>query len=368
MKNISLLTIGAFAALSTSASFAKTISPLQANSITAGNIAVMQHSVMLNAFDNFGASMTRVIAERPVAESNVIIPKDEPISQELPTDQYGKMLFYGEYGDDGTVFSKTRGRSGGDSSEIPALWLNWQHAQDYAKFDKFKRVDSNYDLMSLGISDDYAYADGDYSSFGGFGGLAIAHEDSQSIKLSEAGEYVGLYYAYHVNNGFVLQTAADGGALFTDAKSDYGKHDFTNLWLGVAANALYNVYLDDVSVLQPSLYIGYTWIHANGYKPQPNVTTNDFGIFELSPAIKAITHIADGWYASMSVRYVANFTNGGETHDAGVVMPNVELMNYYEYGLSVEKSLSHFNFVASINRRDAGRTGWNGNIRMIYAF
>ena len=70
----------------------------------------------------------------------------------------------------------------------------------------------------------------------------------------------------------------------------------------------------------------------------------------------------------MSVRYVFNFANGGETRNAGVALPELELLNYFEYGFTTEKNIDRFNFSASINRRDGGRTGWLFNVHMKYMF
>ncbi|MBO7066876.1 MAG: autotransporter domain-containing protein [Alphaproteobacteria bacterium] len=366
MKHISFGALCAVLMFNANA-FATPISHLHADGVTMNNIAVMQHSIMLNAFNNFDGSMAGII-ERHAQKA----PRTEPVEDSMQPnqiDRYGEMLYYGEYGDDGTVFSAPgRGRSGGDGEQNLSLWLDWQHAQDYAKFDNFKRIDSNYDLISLGFADEFNSTSQHYSKFGGFGGVALGREKAPDVvKLSETGEYVGLYYAYHVQ-GLTVQAAGDFGAMFTDAKSDYSKHDFTNLWAGAGVNASYDIFLDETSVLQPALYLGYTWIRTNGYEPTPCVAVDNFHIFEVSPALRAITHITDGWYGAMSARYVFNFSHGGDIRDAGVTLPDLESLNYYEYGLSAEKSIDRFNFAVSVNRRDGGRTGWNGNIRMKYMF
>ena len=371
MKKISLGAICAFFAFGAGGNaYAVPVSHLHANAITMNNIVVMQHSIMLDAFNNFDGSMAGIIKRHASSSVTPEIVDATDNTEHPQMDKYGEMLYYGEYGDDGTVFSAPRrGRNGGDSEyESLALWLDWQHAQDYAKFDKFKRIDSNYDLISLGFSGTPDINSEQYSTFGGFGGIALAREHAKSaVNLSETGEYVGLYYAYNLRN-FTIQTAADFGVLFTDAKSGYGKHDFTNLWAGAAINATYNLVLDEESVLQPGLYAGYTWVHADGYEPMPGVATDNFHMFEISPSLRAITHIVDGWYGGMSARYAFHFANGGDIRDAGVAIPDLELLNYYEYGLSAEKTVDNFNFSASINRRDGGRTGWIGNIRMKYMF
>ena len=370
MKHISFGALCAVLALGAGNAYAVPVSHLHANAVTMNNIAVMQHSIMLNAFNNFDGSMAGII-ERHANSSDTNDVREEPVIEPKQMDKYGEMLYYGEYGDDGTVFTAPgRGRSGGDAAtESISLWLDWQHAQDYAKFDNFKRIDSNYDLISLGFSDRPDMNSEHYSTFGGFGGVALGRERATDVmKLSETGEYVGLYYAYHLND-FTIHTAADFGALFTDAKpAGYEKHDFTNLWAGAAINATYDIFLDDESVLQPGVYVGYTWVHADGYEPMPGVATDNFHMFEVSPSLRAITHIVDGWYGGMSGRYAFHFAHGGDIRDAGVAIPDLELLNYYEYGLSVEKTVGQFNFSASVNRRDGGRTGWIGDIHMKYMF
>ena len=364
MKHVSFCALGAFVAFGSGNLFATPVSHMHANGITANNIAVMQHSIMLDAFNNFDGSVTQIIGEytEPLQK-----PAPEEPAKPQQIDRYGEMLFYGEYGDDGTVFLS--GRNGGDSSDTTdSVWIDWQHAQDYAKFDGFKRVNSHYDLISLGFADEPLDKKANtFYNVGGFGGFVTAREDAHSVKLSETGEYAGVYYAYYTH-GLMLQTAANFGVLFNDAKSEYGKHDFTNMWAGGALNATYNLYLDEISVLQPGIYAGYTWIHTDGYEPQPSVASDNFHLFEVSPSLRVMTSLVKGWYNSMSVRYVFNFANGGETRNAGVALPELELLNYFEYGFTTEKNIDRFNFSASINRRDGGRTGWLFNVHMKYMF
>lgn len=357
MKHISFVALCTVVALGITDSAASPVSYLNASGIAANNIMVMQHSVMLNAFKNFDGSMAYII-DTPKTSDNTNIQ---------PSKEYGTMLFYGEYGDDGTIFLNNRGRNGGDSTGTESLWLDWQHSHGYARFDGFNSVDSHADMISFGVSGDPEQSNTKYSRFGGFGGVAFARENAHSTKLSESGEYVGLYFAHH-NHNFVFQAAANMGALFVDAESSYGTHEFTNLWMGAAMNASYNLFLDDASVLQPSVYIGYTWIHTNGYEPQPNVSTDNFNMMEISPAFSAISHITDGWYASMSARYVFNLIHDGNTYDNHVKLPELDLGDYCEYGISVEKAFDRLNLAMSINRRDGGRTGWIGGLRLRYVF
>ena len=359
---LSVATTFGFAPFNTHAA---NVSHLSANGIAVNNIAVMQHSIMHNAFDNFDRSMANAL-DRPPKEAFKSGTKTEPTPVKDPAKDYGKMSNYGEYGDDGTVFSS--GRSGGDLDTSNAIWLDWQHAQDYAKFDGFHRVDSNHDIISIGFSDVPSQWNSGASEFGGFGGVIISDEDSGTVKLSETGEYVGLYYAQH-SSGFNLNSAINFGTLFSDTKSDaYGKYALTNLWAGAAVNASYNILLDETSVLQPGLYGGYTWIYSDGYQTANGhgISFNNFQAFELSPSLRAITHIGEGWVGIMSARYVFNFADGGELKKSG--MSELDLADYCEYGLSFERSSEVLSFAISLNRRDGGRSGWSGGLHARYRF
>ncbi|MBO4625841.1 MAG: hypothetical protein J5679_01000, partial [Alphaproteobacteria bacterium] len=59
---------------------------------------------------------------------------------------------------------------------------------------------------------------------------------------------------------------------------------------------------------------------------------------------------------------------GGDTTVAGTQLPDLELGDYTEYGISLEKNIEQFNISVSLNRRDGGRTGWTGELHMRYLF
>ncbi len=374
MKHISTIVFATISALGTTpfCVHAKSVSPLHANAIAVNNIVVNQHSAMLNAFNNFGGGMTGAVinAIRPHADTPAENSSD--LYGRMPL--YGEKLYYGEYGDDGTVFLS--GHNGGDDNVKPnsdlyvSAWMDWQHTDDYVKFDKFHRIDSRGELISLGFSHASDFSAETFSKLGGFGGVIVADEDADTVGLSELGEYFGLYYGYHTH-GFNIQTAANFGTIFSDAKSNaLDKNDLSSIWLGAGMNLSYNFALDSTSVLQPGVYTGYTWAHSKGYKTDSgnDISIDNFNAFELSPSIRAITHVVDGWFVGMSARYVFNFTDGGNIDVANTALEDLKLNNFSEYGLSIEKSMSRFNIAATINRRDGGRTGWNGGVRVKYIF
>ena len=236
MKNISFIALSAIVTLGT-VSFdadATPISHMYANGVVANNITVIQRSVLQTAFNNFDGTMATNIGIRsieqepaPKNESQEEQKLDEPETpKEDSSKTYGKMPVYGEYGDDGTVFSS--GRSGGEFSLLNSNWFGWQHSKDYAKFDNFSKIDSRNDLVSLGIAGGHNKIDGGFSQWGVFGGIIMAQEDNNNFEIEEHGGHIGIYSGYHMH-GFNVAVAGDFGTLFNSAKSAFGTDKFTNI-------------------------------------------------------------------------------------------------------------------------------------------
>ena len=363
MKDISVFTMFVAGVVTLGAN-AEQVPYINANGIATHNITVMQHTAMRNIFDNFNGLRTTSFSV--VKDGTEPFTGDDTDSHDI----YGKMPTYGEYGDDGTVFLPIRGRNGGDAVATGApLWLDWHHTQDTAKFENFKSVDSRNDLISFGFANAPKQLTNGYSQFGGFGGLIISNEDAGNTDLQETGGYIGLYNSYNISK-LHIDMAADFGTLYTDIDSSFGNQDLTNVYMGAAANISYDIVLNNAPVLQPGLYAGYTWVYSHGYESAGghDVSFNDFNAFELSPSIRAITQVGNGWYAALSARYVFNFASGGDANIHSPVVSELDLMDYGEYGVSIERILDRFSFAASLNRRNGGRTGWNGGVRMQYRF
>lgn len=364
MKRVSILTLSALAAIGVLplSAHATPVSYTNAPGIIVNNIANMQHSIVLSAFNNFGDAMDL----REYAPTKTPVPKQKKVNQHSPF-VYGEMPQYGEYGDDGTVFQS--GHSGGDFGISNYNWFNWQHAQDKAVFKDVDAIDSKYDLISMGFSNGPKQIKDGYSQFGVFGSLTMAHENSDVVNISENGGLVGIFQGFNVNN-FNVMLAADFGMLFSDATSTLANYDYTNIWVGASLGASYDIVMDDSFVLQPGVYAGYTWIHSGGYDSDTgvNASIDSSKMFEASPSLRAVLDLGNGWNGSVSGRYVFNFSDVGTAKIAGTTTAGIDLKNYAEYGLSIEKNAERFGFSLSLNRHDGGRTGWIGGMQIRYVF
>lgn len=357
-----------------------------ANGIAAHNIAVMQHSIMMTTFNPLD------IAAPTGASSSSSCPNRFGCASrdnDTPTDSksmdpslygtmplYGEMKYYGEYGDDGSIKHKS-GRSGGDevASETPQrrwignLTIGWQHFDDSVKFDNIADTDSKYDLISLNLVGGRNQISGGVSEWGLFGGFINSDEDAEAVSMAENGGYIGLYKGYSIH-GVGLSIAANGGILRNKNEMPTGTDKFNNKWLGAALNITYNIAITDGITIQPGVAGGYTWIKSADYTSVTGdiIENDNLNVFEMSYALRAITHIGNNWFGILSGRYVMNMANDADITVNNVALPELELDNYWEYGVMIEKNIDRFNIGVSINRRDGARAGWNGGVLLKYIF
>ena len=337
-----------------------------AGAVSGNNIGAMQFSLATRAMDSFKGN-----------ELNIVTPRPRPIVQNTTsTDKnsrdlygtmpmYGTMPVYGEYGDDGTVFM---GRNGGDVPTLDNMWIAWQHYDEYAKFDNLARMDVDYDLVMAGVALGNLNFMGGTSNWGVFGGYVGHDTDGAPVKVSGDGGYFGIYNGFDAY-GAAFDFVADFGAIGMDAKDGAASDDVSSMWAGLAANVSYKIMLDDTFALVPGIYGGYTWIDTDDYTVYGNTVRNDaLHMFNVAPGVCAVKHIADGWYGTIGAQYVFTFTDGGATHAPGVKLNELDIDDYSEYGIGLEKSIDKFGFAININRRDGARTGWNGGIKVKYVF
>lgn len=346
---------------------------IYANTFTTNNITAFQHSIMHNAMQTFEGTASAALAGRramgPRAHES-----DAFVYGTLP--MYGRPHLYGEYGDDGTVLQQT-GRNGGDAYDTPeytrpvinSLWINWQHFSDDVKFKGYDELNSDYDLIMFGLAGGEAQWGIGISEWGIFGGYVGGTQDNEFIDINENGGYVGVYSGYNIQN-FNLSLAANAGALYNGAESEYGTDEFANMWAGAAMNATYNIALDDTFTLQPGVYAGYTWIGAADYisVSGDTVANQNLNMFEIAPSLRAIKHVGRGWFGYIGVRHAFMSGHGGRVIAGGVEYDELDTRDYTEYGIGIEKSIDRFNVNLTLNRRDGGRAGWNGAVTMKYIF
>lgn len=363
-----IMFIGAMFTLGGAGNALASMPHVHANTITAHNIAAIQHTATQTAFNAFTGASGATLDTVARHQMNVTHARENPATTYGRAPMYGTASVYGEYNDDGSA-----GRSGGDhynsDAAITNAWLAWQHMDINAKLNDAERLGSDTDVIMGGISGGQSKLAGGLSKWGLYTGYITSTQENSDISIDEHGGLFGIYNGNTFGN-LGLYLTLNGGVLNNSADTAFGTDEYSNFWAGGAVQANYNIALDRTFTLQPSLHIGYTWIKSEDYtSASGDVLTNDaFGFTEITPALRAIKHIGNGWFGALDVKYVALIANGGDITVNDIATDTPDADNFTEIGISLEKSVANFNFTANIARQDGARDGWIGGLNIKYIF
>ena len=326
---------------------------LYANSVSAHNIAAAQHEIANRVFTPMGKKSIRPsaqVAEKPAPE------KHDP-------DSYGEMLYYGEFGDDTGVLPLVTGRTGGDASD-EYLRIGWQHFSDNVKFKSNPHLKSTSDLAFIAYGNEFNASRMEF-----FGGYSGAHTKNNAIDMDTDGAFIGASFGKKFGD-LELAAMADFGIAANDVTSDVYGDDFNNFYAGIMANAAYTYGFDGGVFLRPALRAGYTWVNSASYitKAGTNVSNKDFGFFELTPMLDVTGDVGDGFSIGAHVGYVLNFKTGGATNIDYINIPQLDINNYFEYGITLAQNFEGFSINLNLGRHDGARNGWNGGAEFKYVF
>lgn len=325
------------------------------NTISAHNISSLQHAITKTAFSSFApqAPTTPTPSSAHAAKYGY-----EPL--------YGTMSIYGEYNDDG--------RSGGDTTPSPRqtinnAWLNWQHVGNDTKFDEITHLDSKHNLYMGGITSGRTKFASGHTAWGIYTGYLDGTTTSHSLNIDTNGGFFGIYNRYQ-SQKLSISATINGGTTNNTGTTQYGIDEITNFWIGGTANTTYNIALDHTFTLQPNIQIGYTWIKSENYTSTSNdiIKNNAFNMFEITPGISAIKHIANNWFGKISVKHIMIFDNGGNTTINNIALPPLTNHSFTEYEISLEKAVGPIVLRTNIGRRDGGHSGWIGGLNFKYLF
>ena len=342
---------------------------MYANTISAHNIAAIQHSITQTMFSSFAGSMRGTMGGQKLRIRAINAQANEnPATTYGRAPMYGRAPLYGEYNDDGNA-----GRSGGDTVNpdaiLNSLWANWQHLGDNAKLDNFNRLDSDADIFMFGIAGGMSEFAGGLSKWGLYTGFANSEQKNEHINIDEQGGFFGIYNG-NVFGNLGLYATANGGLLNNSATILENTDKYTNFWVGGAINATYDLPLDQTFTLQPGILLAYTWVRGEEYQSinGDKIKNNALGIFEAAPSIRAIKHIANGWFGSLNAKYAILSTTGNDLTVNNIPTSTLETGNFKEYSLSLEKNVEQLNFTGTFGRRDGARDGWIGSLTIKYLF
>lgn len=338
-----------------------------ANSITAHNIAALQHSITSTAIQSFDGSISLALPHKQYTSGTTTISKNTS-DQYGRAPMYGTMSIYGEYNDDSRA-----GRNGGDTintdAALNSIWFNWQHLGDDINFDNFKSLNSEFNTFMMGLAGGRAKMGNGISEWGIYVGYAGGDHENSDIKIDSHGGYFGVYNGFDLDR-FSISTTINGGAFSNSANTLFGTDDYSNFWVGGAINAKYDMILDSQTALRPELHAGYTWIQSEDYTSASGAIINNdaFNMFELTPGLRLIRHIGADWYGSLNAKYIIFFANGGDMTINNIKAPELNETDFFEYSITIEKSVYNLNISGNIGRHEGPRDGWIGGLNIRYIF
>lgn len=271
---------------------------------------------------------------------------------------------------DAAVTNSEKGLAAGDMPKASNAWVKVMGFDDDVDFKHFNSIDSKAYTLAAGFNTDKVKFDNFDAAFGLYGGYIGGRQKYTGNKIEQEGGYVGLSSELKKGNAFLLSTV-NSGFINNEAENMYGTDKFDTRWLGVGLKGGYNYALTDTWTLQPNVYAGYTFANTEDYtsKSGVKVKTDNLHFFEIDPGFKLSKQIDKGGIGYIQGKYAIVMDNGGDTKATDIALPDISHKNYFEYGFGMNKSLTDaWSLNGEINRRDGGRSGWNGSVEFKYNF
>ena len=170
----------------------------------------------------------------------------------------------------------------------------------------------------------------------GYNGSQLSYS---GVDASTNGGLLGVTQTFYKGNFWTALTAS-AGASVGEAQTMYGSEDFTTLLAGVASKTGYNFeFKEGKFILQPIMYISYTFANTFDYTNAAGVKVeNDpMHTLQLHPQVRFIMNTKNNWQPYISAGVVWNpFTSSKSTAN-GIVLPEMSMKPYAEYGIGVQK-------------------------------
>ena len=251
--------------------------------------------------------------------------------------------------------------SSGDR-RIKNAWVKTFASEDSVDLKNFAGADSRFYGVIGGFSSDRISEGRGWSAvYGVYGAYAGGRQEFFDERLDNNGGYFGVGANFYRGNFHIGATANLGLMRNRSQKTGTdGKDKFNSYTGGVAAKAGYGFRIGSM-MLEPGFYASYTAVSADDYHTASGAEV-EFGtmsVIQTAPGLTLYKDFGNGLKAWVGGRYMWTFAEGEHVRADDFNLPDVDLEDYVEYGIGLQKSGDDFSGFAEIKRRDGGREGWN---------
>ena len=218
-----------------------------------------------------------------------------------------------------------------------------------------------YGMTYGGDSDMFDIGHGFKGVWSGFFGYNGNHMNYDGISMTQNGGFIGATLNAYKGNFFTGLTVSTGAST-GDADTMYGHDNITLLTAGVANKTGYNFeFKDGKIILQPSLFLGYSWVNTFDYTNSAGARINQDALnaLQIVPGVKVICNTKNGWQPYAGVDMVWNvFMGRNQVKANDVVLPQLSERAYVQYGVGVQKTWAdRFTGFLQAMVRNGGRNG-----------
>lgn len=187
-----------------------------------------------------------------------------------------------------------------------------------------------------------------------------SHQNYDHVGTYQNGGLLGLTGTVYKGNFFAALTA-NMGASNANANTTTGTDNFTMLTAGTAIKTGYNFELfSGKFIIQPSYTMSYTFAKTFDYTTTSgaNITSDPLNAIQISPGIKFIGNLRNGWQPYTGVSMVWNIMDSQRFYANEVQLPQMSVAPYVEYGVGLQRKWAEkFTGFAQTMLRGGGRNG-----------
>lgn len=255
--------------------------------------------------------------------------------------------------------------SGTEQPELPEL-SNTMWVKPYTTFERVNLrggtgvSNVSYGALYGGDSDMHDFGHGFKGIVSTFIGYNGSHQAYQGIDINQQGGALGLTGTLYRGNFFTAITASVGASA-GEAYTQYGRDNFAMITAGIANKTGYNFeFKDGKYVIQPSLFLGYTFANTFDYTNAAGVRmdSDPLNAIQIVPGIKFIANLKNGWQPYAGVDMVWSIMDKTNVMANDVRLPQLSVKPYVQYGVGIQKSWGErFTGFFQTMLRNGGRNG-----------